>query len=199
MKLKQVEKVHTIAYLTHFITRAFLIAVLCTMVLVFLVVSIYFGDLLLNTNNSKKAPLFSTYLIVSPSMVPTIMIDDAIVVKRVDNDKYKVGDIISFASTNSNYEGLTITHRIVNKETINKNNSMYTTKGDNNSTVDSTLVNTSSIYGKVMLKIPNVGSIKKFFSKPINYIICLVVVTLIYVFYELGRVFFKDREKEVEE
>ena len=76
---------------------------------------------------------------------------------------------------------------------------MYTTKGDNNSTVDSTLVNTSSIYGKVMLKIPNVGSIKKFFSKPINYIICLVVVTLIYVFYELGRVFFKDREKEVEE
>ena len=51
MKLKQVEKVHTIAYLTHFITRAFLIAVLCTMVLVFLVVSIYFGDLLLNVNN----------------------------------------------------------------------------------------------------------------------------------------------------
>ena len=72
-----------IKYLSHFIARAFLIAVFCMMILISLIVFIYLGDLLFNVQTGHtNNPLFSTYVIVSESMVPTIEINDAIVVKR---------------------------------------------------------------------------------------------------------------------
>ena len=198
MKRKSIEKFHKLSYLSHFITRAFLISILCTMCLFFLVMIVYLGDLVINfRNGSKNVPLFSAYVIVSPSMVPTIMINDAIVIKRVDNDKYNVGDIITFSSSDINYQGLAVTHRIVNKESISYEDSIYTTKGDNNQIVDPTLVRTSSIYGKVMFKIPKVGYIQKFFSKPVNYFICLLIPTIIFVFYDVTRILFViNRKKE---
>lgn len=180
-------KIYTISYLTHFITRAFLIAVLCFFIIFGVLIVCYVGDLLLNANNSNKNPLFSTYVIVSPSMVPTIKINDAIVIKRVDNDEYKIGDIITFTSSDIRYENLMVTHRIINKENIGYKNSMYTTKGDNNLREDSTGVQTNAIQGRVIFKIPKVGYIKDFFSNPSNYFLCLLVPTVIFILYELGR------------
>lgn len=98
-----------ITFMSNFVLRAFLIALLCLLLGFGLIMVVYLGDLLIK----DKSPLFSTYVIVTPSMVPTIEIDDAIVVKRVDNDKYRVGDIITFESNDSNYEGLAVTHIIV--------------------------------------------------------------------------------------
>ena len=194
---KNDENMSKVTYLVHFVTRAFLLAVLCSMVIFFLIVSVYFGDLLINSKNEDvKSPIFSTYLIVSPSMVPTIKINDAIVVKRIDNDNYKVGDIITYSSVDPNSLGLSITHRIMNKEKVNSKNSIYTTKGDNNKVADPTGVATSTIKGKVLFKIPKIGYIKDFFSKPINYFICLLIPTIIFVIYEGGRMFFAVNGKK---
>ena len=139
------------------------------------------------------SPLFVTttlYVIVSPSMVPTIMINDAIVIKRVDNDKYKIGDIITFVSSDSNYKGLTITHRVVDKLGVSDKNSIYTTKGDNNQVIDPATVSTRDIYGKVLFKIPKIGYIQDFFAKPINYFICLVIPAIIFVLYDSCRIIY---------
>ena len=88
-KMKQVK------YLVYFVTRSFLITILCFMSLICLASVVYFGDMFASTSKGiYKNPLFGAYVIVSPSMVPTIKIDDAIVIKRVDNDKYKVGDML---------------------------------------------------------------------------------------------------------
>ena len=193
---KQVEEIQKVRYLTHFVARAFLISVLCLMIIFFCLITVYLGDLMINSSNgNKKNPLFSAYVIVSPSMVPTIMINDAIVVRRVDNDKYKIGDIISFASSDMNYKGLIVTHRIVDKESLGPEASLYTTKGDNNEVVDPTSVSTSSIYGRVMFKIPKVGYIQSFFSKPINFFICLLIPAMIFIFYDIGRIFFVMHRK----
>ena len=172
---KQVEDIQKVRYLTHFVARAFLISVLCLMIIFFCLITVYLGDLMINSSNgNKKNPLFSAYVIVSPSMVPTIMINDAIVVRRVDNDKYKIGDIISFASSDMNYKGLIVTHRIVDKESVGPE---------------------SSIYGRVMFKIPKVGYIQSFFSKPINFFICLLIPAMIFIFYDIGRIFFVMHRK----
>ena len=180
---------HIIQYLSKFITRAFLIAILCFMCLFGAVLMLYLGDLLVNSHNGTyKNPLFSAYVIVSESMVPTIKINDAIVVKRDDHDQYNVGDIITFESSDVNYEGLTVTHRIVDKEGIGEENSVYTTKGDNNSIADPAAVYTNSIYGKVLFKIPKVGYVEQFFSKPTNFFICLLIPAVIFIVYELTRI-----------
>lgn len=180
-------KIYVISYLTRFVTRAFLIAVFCFVLMFGLLITFYVGDLLINAKEGNTNPLFSTYVIVSPSMVPTIKINDAIVIKRVDNDDYKIGDIITFTSSDLRYKDLMVTHRIVNKENISYKNSVYTTKGDNNQRVDPTSVQTNAIHGRVLFKIPKVGYIKDFFSKPSNYFICLLVPTIIFILYELGR------------
>ena len=181
-------KVYTISYLTRFVTRAFLIAILCFTIIFGAFILVYLGDLIINAKDTNKNPLFSTYVIVSPSMVPTIKINDAIVIKRIDNDGYNIGDIITFTSNDINYKDLMVTHRIVDKEKISYKNSEYTTKGDNNLRIDPNLVQTDAIQGRVLFKIPKVGYVKDFFSKPINYFLCLLIPTIIFIVYEIGRI-----------
>ena len=177
-------------YLFHFILRAFLISILCLLCLVGLFFLIYFGDYFLhNSKGNYRAPLFSAYVIVSPSMVPTIMVNDGIVIKRIDHDRYRVGDIISFKSSDINYQGLTITHRVVDKESSEYESSIYTTKGDNNPIVDPSKVETSAIYGKVLFKIPNLGNVQSFFSKPTNFFLCLLIPAIIFIGYDFIRIF----------
>ena len=170
-------------YLLSFVGKAFVVSIICFTILLSMIFFIYFGDSLINLN-SKKSPLFNGYVIVSQSMIPTININDAIVIKRVDNDKYKVGDIISFSSSDINYRGLTITHRIINKENITTNNSIYTTKGDNNLVVDSASVLTDQIYGKVLFIIPKLGYIKDFFRKPTNVFLIFFVGIAFVIIYD---------------
>lgn len=182
-----------ITYISRFVLRAFLISLLCLLLGFGLLIFVYIGDLVLNTNN----PLFSTYVIVSPSMVPTIKIDDAIIVKRVDNDNYKIGDVITFKSNDENYKGLAVTHRIVDKQSLDGDTSVYTTKGDNNMIIDPVSVKTDSIYGKVLFKVPSVGKIQDFFSHPANYLLCLLIVGFIFILYDVTRIFvFMNKKKK---
>lgn len=180
------------AYMSHFVLRAFLIALLCLLLGFGLVVFVYLGDLLIK----NKSPLFSTYVIATPSMVPTIKIDDAIIVKRMDNDNYKVGDIITFSSKDTNYEGLAVTHRVVQKQSLGDNTSVYTTKGDNNPIIDPASVKTDSIYGRVLFKVPRVGKIQEFFSHPANYLYCLLVPAIIFISYDVTKIFVVMKKKK---
>ena len=186
-------------YLTHFVMRSFLIAVFCCLLIICVLVACYFGDLFLNVKNGDyKNPLFNAYVIVSPSMVPTISINDAIVVKRVDDDNYDVGDIITFSSEDANYKGLTVTHRIVNKQKVSSDSSFYTTKGDNNYVNDPALVATDAIYGRVLFKIPKLGYLQNFLSKPSNFVLCILVPAFLVIIYDLSRIgIMMFRKKEV--
>lgn len=179
-------KIENVKYLSHFVARAFLIAIICLMVIVALLFGIYFVDLIFNENSSSK-PLFNGYIIVSQSMVPTININDGIVVKRVDNDKYKVGDIISYVTNDSRFKGSVVTHRIVNKENDTISSSIYTTKGDNNISVDANSVYTSMINGKVLFRIPKIGYLYTFLSNPINFIFCMIGSVIILIIGNISR------------
>lgn len=181
---------YKIQYLSYFVARAFLIAVFSLLVLLAILLVVYFGDLFLNVKSGNyKSPLFNGYVIVSQSMVPTININDAILVKRENNDQYKVGDIISFFSTEYDKEGIIVTHRIVNKSTLHVNDSTYTTKGDNNPIADRRGVNTDNIYGKVFLIIPKLGYLQSFLSNPIHFALCVLIPAGIVIIYDLYRIF----------
>ena len=181
-------KINNIKYLSHFVAKAFLIAIICLMLLIVLLFGVYFTDMLFNVNNGNSGiPLFNGYIIVSQSMVPTININDGIVVKRVDNDKYNVGDIISFVTTDSRFKGSVITHRIVDKKQSTDYTSIYTTKGDNNASVDANSVYTSMINGKVLFRIPKIGYIYNFLNNPINFICCMVGAVILLIFGNITR------------
>ena len=172
-----------------FFFKSLLVSILCLMVFVTFMFFIYCGDLLLNINKNNNYPLFGAYLIVSQSMVPTIGKNDAIIIKRQNNDKYKIGDIITFISSDANYPGILVTHRIVAKDSLGNNRSLYTTKGDNNSSVDASRVSTDSIYGKVLFKVPKIGYLNDYLSKPSNFFISLLSVVIIVLLYDMMKIF----------
>ena len=189
MTLASKQFLYKVQYLSYFVFRAFLIAIFCLLVLLGIFFAVYFGDLFINVKSGNySSPIFNGYVIVSQSMVPTININDAIVVKRETNDKYNIGDIISFFSTEYDKEGIIITHRIIDKRNIDDSTSNYRTKGDNNPVADRKNVTTSNIYGKVFLIIPKLGYVQSFLSQPVHFIICIIIPAIIVIIYDGMRI-----------
>ena len=174
-------------YINTFVFRAFLISVFLVFIIFVLFMFIYFGDLLFNVKQGKyKNPIYSAYIIVSGSMVPTINIQDGIFVRR--NNNLDIGDIITFSSVDKKSYGLKITHRIVGKERLSNGIVYYKTKGDHNRFVDTSLVSLDKIYGKVMVKFPKLGYIYNFIKTPLGLVICLIIPIILIVFINLNTI-----------
>ena len=89
--------IEVVQFFFHFITKVVLYVILVLLVLIFFFFLFYFVDLLYNISSGEdKPPLFDAYIIVSPSMVPTINVEDAIIIQRINPAHIKQGDIISF-------------------------------------------------------------------------------------------------------
>ena len=166
--------------------KSLLVSFICLMIVLLSFFVYYFGDLLLNPS---KVPAFGAYIIVSKSMTPTINVGDCVIIKRMNNDNYRIGDIITYDMSDSNNPNFLVTHRVVNKRVIDSGDSFYTTRGDNNNLVDTKQINTSDIYGKVLFKIPKLGLLFSFFNKPSNFFLWLLIPTILFLVYELFRIF----------
>lgn len=158
-------------------------SVFLIMILVFLVIIINFMD---QKNNLKKGiqkpALVSAYTIVSPSMVPNINVLDVIITTRVsDPSKIKVGDVITFNSTDYRSSGVTVTHRVKKIEKTSDGKYLFTTKGDANNTEDATRQPFSSIYGKVLLRLPKLGYIQYILSTVLGWLLLIIVPTVLII------------------
>ena len=158
-------------------------SVFLIMILVFLVIIINFID---QKNNLKKGiqkpALVSVYTIVSPSMVPNINVLDVIITTRVsDPSKIKVGDVITFNSTDYRSSGVTVTHRVKKIEKTSDGKYLFTTKGDANNTEDATRQPFSSIYGKVLLRLPKLGYIQYILSTVLGWLLLIIVPTVLII------------------
>ena len=132
-------------------------------------------------------------VVVSGSMEPTIAIEDTIIVHA--EDKYGVGDIITFVDTDSP-SGALVTHRIV---AVNGDGT-FVTKGDANTAEDKTYVEKSNVMGKVVYSFPIFGSILLFVQKPIGTL-CLLLFALIFIElpYQLRTRYGKATKARIEE
>ncbi len=174
-----------------FVIRSFLLAVLILFLLLFVFFIFYFIDLFYNMKTGKdKFPLFGAYVIVSPSMEPTILVQDAIVVQRVDEDKLGIGTVITFSSSDPSHLGLTVTHRIVGRQLSRSGQYVYRTKGDNNVNPDSALVTFDRIYGRVVLKIPKLGYIQKFLTRSYGAFLFIILPAFLIVLYDIIKIGF---------
>ena len=152
---------------------------------------IYFVDLLTNVKTGNyKFPIFGSYVILTKSMIPTINVNDAVLVKRSEKDEFDIGDIITFSSIDAANSGMTITHRIVGKQKDLTGNLAFRTKGDNNSRDDNAYVPYNNIYGKVILRMPKLGYIQSLISKPIGLIISIFIPIFIVIFVDGFKVMF---------
>lgn len=170
----------------HFVAKVFLYSILMILILAAILFTLYFIDMARNIKSGNpKSPLFSAYIIISPSMVPTIKVEDAIVIMRKEPEELKKGDIITFLSSDPRYSGLTITHRIVGVEQSESGSFFYRTKGDNNNSEDSALVSSDNVFGKVILKIPKIGYIQYVLTQAYGWVLLVVVPCLGIVIFDI--------------
>lgn len=201
IRANQRKRIKKVGYCSKLMLRSCLIAVFFILLSLFGVMAVCWGDAVYNSSNGiSKSPLLNVYVIVTESMVPTINVNDAIIVKRVKNNTLDIGDIITFSSNDIYFNGLTVTHRIVGKKLDVDGNYIYRTKGDNNSLEDTALVNLDNIYGKVVLRLPKIGYIHGFISTPFGFILSIIIPVLMVIYYEAWRIYktIKQRYSEVE-
>lgn len=183
------ELVGTLKKIYRFISKIFVYLMTLFLIVTVVMFIAYFVDMVINVkNHTTKQSLFGAYIIVSPSMVPTIKVNDAVIIKRVSKNKLKKGDIITFTSSDTRYYGLTITHRINKVEKLKNGDVLYKTKGDNNNTVDASLVKFDNVYGKVIFKIPKIGYIQYFLKTPLGWLILVIIPCICIVLYDFIKI-----------
>ncbi len=167
-----------IKWLFNYMANVFMYSIIVILILIGILILLYFIDVKKRANTTEwVAPLYGAYVIVSGSMEPTIKINDAIVIKRYDEQDLKVGDIITYRSEDPYFYGIMVTHRIVDITTEN-GKKVYVMKGDHNATRDRLAVSPNQIYGKVIMVIPKIGYIQSFLATSYGWIIAVVVPCL---------------------
>lgn len=114
------------------------------------------------------------YLVVfTGSMQPAIPVGSVILVKPVDTNALKEGDIICFKKT---HQEQSITHRIV--EITYKG---FITKGDTNEDPDPFMVERKDVIGRIVFTIPYLGYLSYFVKTPIGFTLLIVVPAIIVI------------------
>ena len=187
MKNNYREWLTTAKKIFHFIATVLMYSICLIMIIVFLAFVVNFIDKQYNLKSGQnKKNLFSAYTIVSPSMVPAINVLDVVVTVRVDSpEDFKKGDIITFDSTDYRYSGVTVTHRILDIEKTTSGEYLFTTKGDNNNTEDSSRINFNAIYGKVLFVIPKIGYIQYYLSSILGWVAIVIAPAVMIIGYDI--------------
>jgi signal peptidase len=182
----------------HIISSILFYSVMTLVVIIALMFLVSFVDQKIGQSKGEiRNPLFSAYIIISESMVPNINVYDAVVTVRVGEDKIKVDDIITFISKEIQTAGTPITHRvigIVETETGIK----YRTKGDHNNTADFALIAPEEVIGKVYLRIPMIGYVQTFMTKPLGCILIIVIPCLLIIGSDVVKLVKNGGKKEEE-
>ena len=148
------------------------------------------------THGEKFEPKFSVYTIVSTSMEPTINVYDVIVNTRVDKPSdIKQGDVITFTSTWQVTYGMTITHRVIGKKTLDDGSVCFITRGDNNTQEDQACVKENNVIGKVKAVIPGLGRIQAFLSSSIGWLTIIIIPALYIIIKDILKLFKLAKQK----
>lgn len=182
----------------HFLSSVLFYSILVILVVVaFMFLSYFIDQKIGQRKGENRNPLFGAYIIISESMIPSINVYDAVVTIRVSEKNIKINDIITFISKEIETAGTPITHRvigIVDTETGIK----YRTKGDHNNTADFALIDPNEVIGKVYLRIPMIGYIQTFMTKPIGWLLIVVIPCLFIIGNDVLKLIRSSSTKDVE-
>lgn len=158
-------------------------------IIVLLVVYVGVVTVYKKQNRLDEIPL-NFYTILTTSMVPEIQAGDIVITIKSQNNLYNEKDVITFISEGNMTKGVTITHRILKRESINGTNYYYT-KGDANNTADTTPVSENNVIGKVILKIPKAGYLQQFMVSKFGWLVVIVLPCLSIIIYDVVKIFEK--------
>lgn len=113
------------------------------------------------------------------SMEPAIPVGGIVIIKPVNPETLREGDIICFQLS----ESTSVTHRI-----INVTDEGFKTKGDANEDPDQGIVEKEDIIGKVIFIIPFIGYLGYFVRTPLGFILLIILPAGLIIIIETGNI-----------
>ena len=117
--------------------------------------------------------------VYSGSMEPAIPVGGILIIKPVNPETLKIGDIICFKLS----QPTSITHRIKNIT-----DEGFITKGDANNAPDQWTVKKENVIGKVMLTVPFIGYLGYFVKTPIGFIVLIIIPASLIIIMEIRNI-----------
>lgn len=134
------------------------------------------------------------YIVIGGSMSPTIDVGSLAVIKPIDDQAIKVGDIITYKGLTS--ESIT-THRVSKILSID-GEPRFITRGDANDVDDPTPLEPSQIIGRVFFTIPYVGSLLSFAQSKSGLVLLVIIPGIALIIYEIRSVVSIIRKMKLE-
>jgi len=184
------EKFNSITGIIKFITGILSWVVLVLLVIVAAFLLYYFVSIKVYAKKGEEyRPPISLYTILTTSMVPNINKDDVIIDIKVDSpEDIKIGDVITFVSSATLTQGMTITHRVIDIKQENGEYLFYT-KGDANLPADAAPAQFKNILGKVLFRIPKLGLLQHFLATKGGWLIVVVIPALWIIISDILKIF----------
>lgn len=146
-------------------------------------------------NNKVTFMGYRIFTVASGSMEPKYKILDMLLVKEMEPDKIVVGDDLVYRGTIGTYEGKVITHRVI-KIQENKGKKVFHTQGILENSMLDPLVSENQIFGKVLYKLQFFSFVNRLISKPIGFMILIVLPIAVLILLEIIDI--KDKRESLE-
>lgn len=168
--------------------------ILCIILIPILIVNVTM--IIKGYTNSSKVPTFLGYapmIVLTDSMFPDIKSGDLIIIKSVDAEEIREGDVISFFDPDGSGTSV-VTHRVMS---ITKEKGLaFITKGDANNAEDLSPVPADNLVGLYQTVIPGAGNVAMFLQTTPGLVVCVALPMVLLIAYELIRRKKYDKTKE---
>jgi signal peptidase len=121
-------------------------------------------------------------VIMSGSMEPAIPVGSIVVVKKVNPEDVKVGDVIAFETGESR-----TMHRVIDK-VVEDGSFHFKTQGDANEDPDPWIVKPEDVSGALLLTIPYYGYLLHFAGTPLGLVLFILVPAIILIANEVRNI-----------
>ncbi len=142
---------------------------------------------------------FRPAVVLTPSMKPTVNPGSLVLVKSIDANKIKVGDIVMFwpsADGETDADEISVTHRVIEIRTDAETGKLiFITHGDANSEGSNEKVPQSQIIGKVHLAIPVVGILFLFIKNNL-FVIIFSIIAIVCLWYLIAMIIKNNKAKK---
>lgn len=140
---------------------------------------------------------YRTYVIASNSMYPVLKYGDVVLVKEVDFNSIKKGDVITYYGKEGEVKDKIITHEVIDILTENET-TVLKTKGKANTGIDP-YVYQEQVYGKFTYRFTVISLLSKIIRDKIGFVICILVPFSILFILELIAVTKEIKRKTLED
>lgn len=136
-------------------------------------VMIFLGTVIIDKNGRHDFFGYNLYVVISESMEPEIMVNDCVILKKVDDiNSLSIGDYVGYV----NSQGQIVVHEIVKVRQNASGIIEFETKGINNGSSDQKFVGFEQIVGKHVKTIGWLGNLIVFFRSTVGLILFFVLL-----------------------